>query len=491
MRRSWDLNLNITKSSGMPVYLQMSQQIIDEIQRGRLLPSTAMPGTRELAEQLQVNRKTVVLAYDELIAQGWLSTEPRRGTFVSANLPHFFAPKQIEKTVKLPPSETAEKLGDYAVTHASTNAKDMVDFNDGIPDTRLIPVETLSRAFRHALITPLRSNNLGYGDPRGMYDLRSAIKKMVNMERGLNVDVDNICIARGSQMGIFLAARILTKPNDFVVVENLSYPPAREAFRSCGATILTVGVDNDGINVTALEALCKKHPIRAIYVTPHHQFPTTVMMTAERRLKLFLLAKKYDFFIIEDDYDHEFHFEHHPVMPLASHDHDDRVIYVGSLSKVLAPGLRVGYLIASKAIIDSCASEVMLIDRQGNSVTELAVANLMESGEVKRHIRKIIKTYKERRNLTMDLLSSELNHVSSFNPPNGGLAIWLRINDDIQLSTIVEKALKENVRVLPASLFTESEEHINAIRLGFASLNPKELTLGIKRLKSVFDRTIA
>lgn len=491
MRRSWDLNLNITKSSGMPVYLQMSQQIIDEIQRGRLLPSTAMPGTRELAEQLQVNRKTVVLAYDELIAQGWLSTEPRRGTFVSANLPHFIVPKQIEKIAKLHPSETAEKLGDYAVTHASTNAKDMVDFNDGIPDTRLIPVETLSRAFRHALITPLRSNNLGYGDPRGMYDLRSAIKKMVNMERGLNIDLDNICIARGSQMGIFLAARILTKPNDFVVVENLSYPPAREAFRSCGATILTVDVDNDGINVTGLEALCKKHPIRAIYVTPHHQFPTTVMMTAERRLKLFLLAKKYDFFIIEDDYDHEFHFEHHPVMPLASHDHDGRVIYVGSLSKVLAPGLRVGYLIASKAIIDSCASEVMLIDRQGNSVTELAVANLMESGEVKRHIRKIIRTYKERRNLAIDLLSSELNQVSSFNPPNGGLAIWLRINNDIQLSTIVENALKENVRVLPASLFTESEEHINAIRLGFASLNPEELTLGIKRLKSVFDRTIA
>jgi GntR family transcriptional regulator / MocR family aminotransferase len=486
MLRSWNLNLTINKSSGMAIYLQISQQIIDEIQRGRLVPSTAMPGTREMAEQLQVNRKTVVLAYDELIAQGWLATEPRRGTFVSANLPHFFIPKQVEKTIELPSSETAENLDEYAVTLASTNELDTINFNDGIPDTRLIPVESLSKAFRHALITPLRSNNLGYGNPRGMYDLRFAVSNMVNMQRGLNVDADNICIARGSQMGIFLAARILTKPNDFVVVENLSYPPAREAFRSCGANILTIGVDDDGINVTNLEALCKKHPIRAIYVTPHHQFPTTVMMTAERRLKLLLLAKKYDFFIIEDDYDHEFHFEHHPVMPLASHDHDNRVIYVGSLSKVLAPGLRVGYVIASKTIIDRCASEVMLIDRQGNSVTELAVAKLMESGEIKRHIRKIIKTYKERRKLTMDLLTSELNHVSTFNPPKGGLAIWLRINDDIQLNNIVANALKEKVRILPASLFTESEENINAIRLGFASLSSKELALGIKKLKNIF-----
>lgn len=487
MLRSWNLNLTINKSSGMAIYLQISQQIIDEIQRGRLVPSTAMPGTREMAEQLQVNRKTVVLAYDELIAQGWLATEPRRGTFVSANLPHFFIPKQVEKTIELPSSETAENLDEYAVTLASTNELDTINFNDGIPDTRLIPVESLSKAFRHALITPLRSNNLGYGNPRGMYDLRFAVSNMVNMQRGLNVDADNICIARGSQMGIFLAARILTKPNDFVVVENLSYPPAREAFRSCGATILTVGVDDGGMNVTNLEALCKKHPIRAIYVTPHHQFPTTVMMTAERRLKLLLLAKKYDFFIIEDDYDHEFHFEHHPVMPLASHDHDNRVIYVGSLSKVLAPGLRVGYVIASKTIIDRCASEVMLIDRQGNSVTELAVAKLMESGEIKRHIRKIIKTYKERRKLTMDLLSNELSHVSTFNPPKGGLAIWLRINDDIQLNDIVANALKEKVRILPASLFTESEENINAIRLGFASLSSKELALGVKKLKNIFN----
>lgn len=484
MRRSWDLNLHVTKSSGLVAYLQIAQQIIDEIQRGRLTPSTIMPGTRWLADNLKVNRKTIVLAYDELIAQGWLTTESRRGTFVSAKLPHFLQANRSKTDLRQSKRETlspALEMYDSVIEAESLNP--VIEFNDGIPDSRLIPFETLSKAFRHALIAPVRSNKLGYGNPRGVLSLRHAIAEMLNMERGLNVEIDNICIARGSQMGIFLAARLLAKSNKYVVVENLSYPPAREAFRSCGAKILSVDLDQDGINVNALEALCKKYPISAIYVTPHHQFPTTVMMTAERRLKLLLLAEQYDFMIVEDDYDHEFHFHHHPIFPLASTNHADRVIYVGSLSKVLAPGLRVGYLVASKAIINQCAAEVMLIDRQGNSVTELAVAALMKSGEIKRHIRRTLKTYNERRDILIALLQNELSDFVSFSPPSGGLAIWLHLNDGIDLHKVVQNALLERVTVLPASMFSATPLNINAIRLGFGSLNVAELTTGIHRFK--------
>ena len=488
MLRSWDLNLQITKSSGVVVYLQIAQQIIDEIQRGRLTPSAAMPGTRELAAKMMVNRKTIVLAYDELIAQGWLTTESRRGTFVSAKLPRFSP--QHQSNIDLTPPETktpAPALAEYAAAIEVENVSHLIDFNDGIPDTRLIPFETISKAFRHALIEPIRTNKLGYSDPRGMLSLRHALSEMLNMERGLNVDIDNICIARGSQMGIFLAARVLAKPNEYVVVENLSYPPAREAFRSCGAKILNVGLDQNGIDVNELEALCRKYPISAIYVTPHHQFPTTVMMTAERRLKLLMLAEQYNFVIVEDDYDHEFHFHHHPVFPLASSNHAGRVIYVGSLSKVLAPGLRVGYVVASKEIINQCASEVMLIDRQGNSVTELAVAELMDSGEIKRHIRRTLKVYSERRNILIQLLQNELGQFVNFDSPNGGLAIWLRLNEGIDVNKLVKKALLEKVRILPAPMFSELPIDINAIRLGFGSLNAAELTTGIQRLKRAFN----
>ncbi len=162
------------------------------------------------------------------------------------------------------------------------------------------------------------------------------------------------------------------------------------------------------------------------------------------------------------------------------------MIYVGSLSKVLAAGLRVGYLVASKHVIHQCASEVMLIDRQGNSVTELAVAGLMESGEIKRHIRRTVKTYHERRNVLIELLKSELNEFVSFNPPSGGLAIWLQLIDGVDINKIVKNALIEKVAILPAALFSEGNLNINAIRLGFGSLNVNELTTGIQRIKLAF-----
>lgn len=484
MLRSWSLNLTITHTSGLAVYLQIAQQIIDEIQRGRLAPSTAMPGTRDLSEKLKVNRKTVVLAYDELIAQGWLTTQSRRGTFVSADLPNFTALESASQVNDKLASSSEDTTG--AQTLYQTSSASTIDFNDGIPDTRLIPCDTLSRAFRHILLGPKKANKLGYGDPRGSIALRQAIATMLNMERGLNVDENKVCTTRGSQMGIFLAARVLTKHDDYVVVEDLSYPPAREAFQSCGAKILTVGQDKYGIDVVALEKVCRKYPIKAIYVTPHHQFPTTVIMTAERRLKLLMLAKKYDFTIVEDDYDHEFHFSHRPVFPLASTNHVDRVIYVGSLSKVLAPGLRVGYLVASKAFIDQCAHEVMLIDRQGNSITELAVAELMISGEIKRHIRRTFKIYNERRNVLMNLVNSQLSDFVNFDEPSGGLAFWLRLNQGININEIEKNALNKNVRILPGTLFSASSQEVHAIRLGFGSLNVKELELGIKKLHDVF-----
>ncbi|MDZ4210207.1 MAG: GntR family transcriptional regulator, partial [Methylotenera sp.] len=216
MLRSWKLNIVLKSTSGLAVYLQIAQQVIDDIQNGRLAPATAMPGTRELAAHLEVNRKTVVLAYEELIAQGWLITQNRRGTFVSSKLPSFSIYPLANKLTSVGSSIKIPLVADYQTHPVSTQSQAIIDFNDGIPDTRLIPFDILSRAFRHALLAPSKSNRLGYGDPKGVLALRNAIATMLNIERGLNVDADQICIARGSQMGIFLAARVLTKPNDYV-----------------------------------------------------------------------------------------------------------------------------------------------------------------------------------------------------------------------------------------------------------------------------------
>ncbi len=433
-----------------------------------------------------------MLAYDELIAQGWLITEGKRGTFVSPKIP--VIDNKINHAISLSASVTLPQYKLYGAPLALSEqapSKQVIHFGDGIPDTRLIPFEIISRAFRHALIVSSRANRLTYDDPRGARVLREAVVSMVNLERGLNTGVDNICITRGSQMGIFLAARILVRPGDYVVLENLSYPPAREAFKACGAMVLGVGQDGQGMRMDELEDICRQHRVRAVYVTPHHQFPTTVMMTADRRLKLLMLADQYDFAIVEDDYDHEFHFSHHPVLPLASMDRWGRVIYVGSFSKVLAPGLRIGYLVAPIDVINRCASEIMLIDRQGNAVTELAVAELLRTGELKRHIRRTLKVYDERRQIVADLVRKELGAFVQFNLPEGGLALWLRININFDIKALVCATEREMVHILPGALFSDTDEVVHAIRLGFGNLDHGELVVGVERLRRVLSKQYA
>lgn len=488
MLRLWDMRIEIQKNSKLAVYMQIAKKVIQEIQLGRLSPLTAMPGTRDLAKSLDVNRKTVVLAYDELVAQGWLTTEFRRGTFVATNIP---AIHKLDQTLNnnvsaLHKLSTPTALSPVIDRELTTDK--LKPFNDGIPDTRLIPFEVLSRTFRHALISSSRANLLGYENPRGALALRKSISTMLNMERAMHTDINQVCIVRGSQMGIFLAARILTNPGDNVVFEHLTYTPAREAFRSCGANIIEVGQDEHGIQLDELESLCRKHKIKAIYVTPHHQFPTTVMLSAERRLRLLLLAEQYDFVIIEDDYDHEFHFSHHPVFPLCSDDRSGRVLYIGSLSKVLAPGLRIGYLVAPQKFIDRCAAEIMLIDRQGNAVTELATSELIDSGEIKRHIRKALKIYAERRNLFAELLRSELFDYIDFDMPHGGLAFWLRLKNETKIKPITKRTSNEPIQIPQALIFTLPASYTQAIRLGFGSYNNNELLENVKRLKQLLTK---
>lgn len=492
--RLWDFKFELATGSKLPVFMQIVQKIIEEIQAGRLSASAPMPSTRQLAASLAVNRKTVIMAYDELIAQGWLSSAVRSQTFVSPNLPASLTRKPMPATapLTLPGQDEKSALNsqaDNALEAYTEAAPGSIQFSDGMPDTRLIPNNIIARAFRHSLLHASKNHCLSYGDPKGMMALRRSISDMLNMERGLYVTTDNICIVRGSQMGIFLAARVLVKPGDHVVVEHLSYPPARDAFKSCGAHILSVGLDEHGLKVDELEALCRKTRIRAVYVTPHHQFPTTVTMTPERRLKLLMLAVTYDFHIIEDDYDHEFHFTNHPILPLASSDKHNRVIYVGSLSKVLAPALRVGYLVAPAALIARCSQEILLIDRQGNSVTEQTVSELINSGELRHHIRKTFKIYSERRQHFERLIHAQLQPYLDFKMPVGGLAFWVLLKKAHTLPALLQQAQAQKLGLLPASNFANGKEDgkaspsIAGFRLGFGNLDMDEIEEGVRRLQ--------
>ncbi len=499
MLRNWYLTIVLERTAGVALHLQLVQAIIQEIQRGRLLPGAALPGSRTIADALSLNRKTVVQAYDELLAQGWIETQARRGAFVSARLPAPMIEKINKAAAPIPDSfvKSLPPNGLSAFLESIAEKPGAIRFSDGVPDARLVPFDVLSRAYRRALLHSARANRLAYDDSRGNLLLRDAIADMLRAERGMSVTNTQICVVRGSQMGIYLSARLLAIKEKFVnevatssgcvVMEDLGYPPAREAFASFGVAIEYIAQDCAGMDLDALEALCHQRNVSAVYTTPHHQFPTTVMLSVERRIRLLELARRYDFLIIEDDYDHEFHFSHNPMLPLASMDTDGRVIHIGSLSKVLAPGLRLGYIAAPEAVINRCMNEIMLIDRQGNALTELAVAELMRTGEIKRHVRRALKIYKERRDYAVQRVS-ELIPSATFTIPAGGLALWLELDVRIDMQRLQRDALKQGVAILPGQLFSGTGRAIPALRLGYASLNQQELESGLAALVAAIQQ---
>lgn len=494
MLRPWKFSLaeKIDPRRGAPVYLQIVHALIHDIRRGRLAPGAALPSTREMADALGVNRKTIVLAYDDLIAQGWFATHGTRGTFVSEQLP------------ENPPSRAAasrgeDKAGDVApefAFHVTPDpmlvfpGEDWLTIDDGLPDPRLFSVETLVRAHRNASQRMARSGGLNYGDPRGSLHLRRNIAEMLASQRGLVVDADNLCITRGSQMAIFLAGRILLSRGDAVLVEDLSYSAARDAFAAAGAEVVGVKLDAHGLDVDEVEHLCREKTVRAVYVTPHHQFPTTVSLAPERRLRLLDLASRYGFAIIEDDYDHEFHFQTQPLLPMASYA-PGRTIYIGSMSKLLLPGLRIGYVAAPKAVIASLANAAAAIDRQGNALTELAVADLIETGELRRHVRKARQVYLRRRNAFGELLAKAFGGAIDFRIPDGGLAYWAKFRSASTLEAVERGATELRIRLLPSRSFAASPRGGAGLRLGFGSLDEQEAERVITRLSSTTRRAPA
>jgi GntR family transcriptional regulator/MocR family aminotransferase len=349
------------------------------------------------------------------------------------------------------------------------------------PDVRLVPVDLLGRAYRRAL-RHYGHSLVNYGHPAGFPRLREALAAMLSATRGLAVEPSSILITRGSQMALALTARALTQPGDVIAVEHPGYRPAWEAFKIAGAEIVPVRVDEHGLDVEALQRLIVRRPIRAVYVTPHHQYPTTVTLSASRRILLRQLSARERFAIVEDDYDHEFHFSGRPVLPLACDDPAGLVIYIGTLSKVLAPGLRLGFIVAPADLIERLISYRSFIDLQGDAVMECAVAELIEEGLVQRHIAKTRRIYRRRLETLAAVLRTQLSDFVTFRKPRGGTAIWVRTRDADTMTRWVEAARLTGVAFDTGAPFTLPNATVAGARLGFACLNDHELREAARRL---------
>jgi GntR family transcriptional regulator/MocR family aminotransferase len=314
--------------------------------------------------------------------------------------------------------------------------------------------------------------------------LRNELANMMQTYRGLPVTADNIMLTHGSQMSIFLVASMLLAKGDNAVVTKPNYLTANNCFISLGANLLQVGVDEYGMDTDELEVLCRKKKIRLVYVTSHHHHPTTVTLSIERRLKLLQLAAQYGFAIIEDDYDYDYHYENKPLLPIASNDRQGSVLYIGSFSKILSQAFRVGYIIAPKEFIEQVTVYRRLVDRQGDQMLEDALGKLFQDNVIKNHIRKATTLYKERRDTTYELLKNELGNYMQCALPEGGLAFWAHFDKRISFEELSDKCAAKGVYFPNGRTYCYDKTKVNACRMGFASMNEKELFKAVDVLKT-------
>lgn len=488
---SWKLTIAMDSRDTAPVFARVARSVSDAIALGRLKAGDRLPGARALAESLGINRNTVVAAYRELEAEGWVETRPARGSFVAAPL-ESERPRRFARTAG-PRSEVPTRLA-FTLARAAPAAVDALepptfryDLRGGLPDGRLVPWVDLARAYRRALRVR-GAPSLGYGDPAGHPRLRAALAEMLAQTRGLATTADDVVVTRGSQMALWLGARVLLSPGDAVAVESFGYQPAWAALRAHGAELCPVRVDQRGLDVAQLEKLLRRRTISAVYLTPHHQFPTTVTLSPSRRLRLLELAREHRFAIIEDDYDNEFHYEGRPVLPLASVDRAGSVIYVGTLSKVLAPGLRIGFAVVPRPMRSAIIAQRMLIDRQGDLSVEAAVADMMEEGEVQRHIRRARRVYRARRDVLVESLRDRLKERLEFDCPSGGLALWARAAPSVDVEAWAQRAEARGVAFNPGGRYGFDGRARPFARIGFARCSEAELETAVAMLARSLPR---
>ena len=466
-----------------PRFLAIARALSDDIRRGVHVAGARLPSSRVLARDLGVHRNTVLAALAELEAQGWITTAPARGTFVSAALPAASAP------TRAPRSGVGFALPPVPITARAfwPRRRGVIALDGGVPDPRGFPVDALARAWRR-VVRRHAGTLLSYGPPEGHPALRGALAALVRTLRAVPATADHVLVTRGSQMALDVCARALLRPGDRVAVEALGYRPAWDALTLAGAELVPIAVDGDGLDVAALARAHARAPLRAVYTTPHHQYPTTVTMTAARRLALLALARRHRWAIFEDDYDHEFHYDGRPVTPLAADDPDGHVVYIGTLSKVLAPGLRLGFVVAPPPVIAQLATWRAAMDRQGDQPMEAAVAELIEDGELERHMRRMRVAYQARRDALVDALHARLAGVLTVTAPRGGISLWATVAPGVDPAAWATACAAQQVMIAPGARYTFDGHEPGALRLVFAPHTPAELARAVAVMAATVPR---
>jgi GntR family transcriptional regulator/MocR family aminotransferase len=463
-----------SKESPLPIFRQITDRLVELVRAGMLKPGVFLPGTRQMGELLLVNRKTVIKVYEELLAQNWLESEPRKGYRVTANLPETRprsfqpGPSYFQKNYKYQQNVMPHLDGEQRLKFSD------ILIDDGYPDPRLSPYREMNRVYSEQTTVTAQKQLLPYRPQGGLRTLKSAASELLNDSRGLNISSDEIVITRGGQMPLYITASVLIKPGDKIAVAEINDPMASQILEHAGGELIRIRHCEDGIDLDDLEKTLQIHRITLLHIQPHNQYPTGAVMSAEKRRKLLALIRTYNFWVIEEDLGYDFDFESKPILPLASADHGGKLIYIGNFDRTISRSIKLGFLIACPEILARASYLQGLMDHHGEVEMETMLCKMIISGDFDRHLIKSKKLYNQRCNILCEQLMAKLGHVLSFSRPKAGLGLWLKFRENFPL----DKFLKATSR---QGLFWEYGHHVdNSLRFGFASLSEKDIKRAVE-----------
>jgi GntR family transcriptional regulator / MocR family aminotransferase len=485
VKNQMDLAITLDSNSPLPLHQQLYQELRSCILSGRLSAGRRIPSTRFLAKSLGISRTTVTQSYEQLLSEGYLETVAGSGTFVCTQLPDELLrsnPVEFSEKITRPPiklNQYAEILNQTADVPRITEPNTLINFRYGRPAFDQFPIKLWRRLLSRYCCSNLTW--LDYSiDPLGYKPLREAIALYLSSSRAVKCESHQVLIVNGTQQALDLIMRLLFEPNDVIALEDPGYLSARLIFLSSGAKLLPITVDESGLVVKELASTTQ--PIRLVYITPSHQFPTGAILSLPRRLELLAWAQQTGALIIEDDYDSEYRYGDRPIPALQGLDCSDSVLYIGTFSKVLFPSLRIGYLVLPKSLVSVFARAKWLCDRHLPILEQQVLADFIGEGHLERHIRKMRSLYDNRRQVLVKALNSHFGKRATILGEKAGIHLMVRFHTHLSDEEITQRAAQMGVGMMSAAPHYLKPHPTGEFIFGYGELTEQQLEEGIRRL---------
>ncbi|MGH8194279.1 MAG: PLP-dependent aminotransferase family protein [Woeseiaceae bacterium] len=463
------LHLPIDRSAGGPIHRQIYEALRRAILNGLLRPGQKVPSTRALASDLDVSRQPVLAAYEQLLHEGYLDGRHGSGTFVSAALPEDLLQTRAPRGTDPRTGSECQVPGSQPIARDDGGLR---PFRMSLPALDVFPHALWTRMVaKHARAST--QAEMAYGDPAGLMPLRTAIAEHLRASRAVNCEADQVLIVSGSQAALRLATTVLLQRGDRVAMEEPGYPGARAALSAGGVQLAHVPVDEEGMSANALRKL--RGRVRAAYLTPSHQYPLGTTMTAARRLALLDWAQQKDAYLLEDDYDSEYRYVSRPLAALQSMDTHERVIYIGTFSKVLFPAVRVGYLVVPPKLGQPFVKARLAFDLFSPTLYQLALTEFLRDGHFARHLRRMRGIYLARRGALLSGLERHCaGHLTVFNA-DAGLHVAVQLSHELDDRDFVRRMSARGLTATALSSCYAGPGARHGLLLGFGGADERRL----------------